>query len=246
MQPAAADAVTNTQASARWALSTTERLPRALTTVQTAPAVSPYYGWGAYAKRGFDLIAVAVALPLLVPLMALISVAIVVSSPGNPFFLHPRVGQGGRVFRCIKFRTMYPDAETRLFDDAELYVNYVAGDFKLRSQNDPRLFRFGRVLRRTSLDELPQVFNVILGHMSLVGPRPVVPVELDLYGPWRYAYLALRPGITGRWQINGRNHIRYPDRARLDSEYLRDWTFLADVVILLRTIPAVIRRRGNN
>ena len=196
-------------------------------------------------KRGFDLIAVVVALPLLVPLMALISVAIVASSPGNPYFLHVRVGQGGRVFRCIKFRTMYPDAETRLIHDPELYANYVASDFKLRSQNDPRVFRFGRILRRTSLDEIPQVFNVILGHMSLVGPRPVVPVELDRYGPWQYAYLAVRPGITGRWQINGRNHIRYPERASLDADYLRDWTFLEDVVILLRTIPAVIRRNGN-
>lgn len=208
------------------------------------PTVSSYHSWWRYVKRGFDIAVVLVALVPILPLVVLISVAVMISSPGNPFFLQDRIGRGGRTFKCIKFRTMHPNAEERLRADPGLHGRYLANDFKLGAHEDPRVFRVGRFLRRTSLDELPQLSNVLIGHMSLVGPRPVVPAELDRYGVWKGAYLAMRPGITGCWQINGRSHIRYPQRAQLDAEYLDQWRFGTDFIIILKTIPSVLRRRG--
>jgi exopolysaccharide production protein ExoY len=202
-----------------------------------------YHGWRRHLKRGLDLTAVIVALPLVLPVMASLALGVTLSSPGNPFFLQERVGHKGQRFRCIKFRTMYPDAEDRLNSDADLYAYYVANDFKLPIDRDPRVFPFGRLLRRTSLDELPQIVNVLVGDMSLVGPRPVVPAELPCYGQWEPAYLALRPGMTGRWQTDGRNNIRYPERAELDAEYLATWRLSSDIRILARTIPALFRHR---
>lgn len=228
---------------APWAPSRTEEVQRRLT---STPTVSRYHGWRRHLKRSFDVVSVIVSLPVWLPLAIFLGVAVFVSSPRNPFFRQARVGQHGEVFKCIKFRTMYTDAEQRLDSDPDLYAQYIANDFKLNAHDDPRVFWLGRLLRRTSLDELPQLINVLLGHMSLVGPRPVVPAELERYGPWTDAYLAVRPGITGRWQINGRNHVRYPDRAMLDAEYLEHWNFWTDIVILLKTIPSVIRRRGSH
>jgi len=171
---------------------------------------------------------------------------VAISSPGNPLFRQVRVGQGGKRFKCIKFRTMYRDAEARLHADSELYELYQLNDYKLPLADDPRIFPFGRFLRASSLDELPQLFNVLTGRMSLVGPRPVVPSELALYGPWADAYLAAVPGITGPWQVNGRNHIRYPQRAILDAEYIERWTFRSDLAIIAKTIPRVLRRDGSH
>lgn len=155
-----------------------------------------------------------------------------------------RVGRDGGVFRCWKFRTMYTDSEDRLSADPALYERYVTNDFKLEMGGDPRVTPLGRFLRRSSLDELPQLFNVLIGNMSLVGPRPVVVDELEMYGPWKDAYLAAKPGITGPWQCSGRNEIRYPERAMLDAEYLSSWRPARDMKILLRTVPAVLRRNG--
>ena len=226
-----------------WAPSRTEE---ARSSLRATPTVFRYHGWRRHLKRSFDVVAVIISLPLLVPLAIVLAAAVFVSSPGNPFFRQPRIGQNGKVFRCVKFRTMRADAERRLHSDPDLYAQYLSNDFKLSARDDPRVFWFGRLLRRTSLDELPQLFNVLLGQMSLVGPRPVVPAELERYGPWRDAYLAVRPGITGRWQINGRNQVRYPERAILDAEYLESWTFSTDITILLKTIPSVIRRHGSD
>lgn len=191
-------------------------------------------------KRGLDIAVSVVAAPLVLVVVVLICIGVVISSPGNPFFVQRRVGRGGATFPCVKFRTMYPGAVDRLHTDPELLAEYIANDYKLSAHDDPRVFWFGRLLRRTFLDEVPQVLNVLLGHMSLVGPRPVVPEELAMYEQWQFAYLAMRPGITGVWQINRRNQVRYPERARMDAAYFEHWTFWTDVVILVKTIPVVL------
>ncbi len=195
-------------------------------------------------KRLFDVVVSLVALVLLLPLLVTLAVVITLVSPGPSIFGQARVGRGGRRFRCLKFRTMYYDAEDRLRRDHALWDAYVANDFKLESDVDPRVTPVGRVLRATSLDELPQLLNVLVGHMSLVGPRPVVPPELASYGEHEEAYLSVRPGLTGPWQVSGRNDIRYPERARLDAAYAEGWTLRGDLWILLRTVPSVLRRKG--
>jgi exopolysaccharide production protein ExoY len=204
------------------------------------------YARGRLLKRTFDVATSLLLLPVAVPLMVLIAVLIKLTSRGPVFFRHERVGRGGQMFRLIKFRTMRVDAVARLHSDPNLYAEYVRNDFKLPNHSDPRVFSFGRALRRSSLDELPQLFNVLAGTMSLVGPRPVVVAELDRYGSLAWAYLELRPGITGRWQTDGRNDIRYPERAELDAEYLLNWRFRLDLSIVARTVPSVIRRRGTH
>ena len=170
---------------------------------------------------------------------------IVALDGANPFFGHRRVGRDGRVFRCWKLRSMVPDAEARLarhLAENPAAAREWAAARKL--SQDPRVTRVGRVLRRTSLDELPQVWNVLLGEMSLVGPRPVTTEELMRYGPARWAYLGVRPGITGLWQVRGRNRLSYAERVRLDAEYARDASLALDLGLLLRTVPAVLRLTG--
>lgn len=198
-------------------------------------------------KRSFDLTFALIGLLLLLPLMLLISVAIVIASPGSPVFRHRRVGRDGKEFRMLKFRTMCVDAEQRLHADADMYAQYLANDFKLDLREDDRVFPLGRLLRKISLDELPQLINVVLGQMSLVGPRPVERAQLPVsYGPMAAIYLSTRPGITGRWQVNGRSHVKFPERALLDADYVANWTFWTDIVILLQTVPSVVRRNGSH
>jgi lipopolysaccharide/colanic/teichoic acid biosynthesis glycosyltransferase len=192
-----------------------------------------------------DIVIATIALVIVAPLMIAISIAICVQSRGAPLFAQERVGRGGRGFRCWKFRSMYRDAEDILAHDPQLHARYVANDFKLNCEDDPRVTTIGRVLRTTSLDELPQLFNVLRGQMSLVGPRPVVPREVDhCYGPWAGEYLAVRPGLTGPWQVSGRNDIRYPERAVLDAHYVSTWTLRRDLAILVRTPMVLIRKAG--
>lgn len=193
-------------------------------------------------KRAIDIMIAIIALMVLSPLLLLTAAAIAITMGRPIFFAQRRVGHGGTPFRCFKFRTMSRDAEKRLND--HLRDNPDAADEwrttrKLRS--DPRITTIGQTLRVTSLDELPQLFNVLNGDMSCVGPRPVVPDELALYGRDVDAYLAARPGITGPWQVSGRNSLSYADRVALDRAYVQNWTLWADVVILARTIPAVAR-----
>jgi undecaprenyl-phosphate galactose phosphotransferase len=165
---------------------------------------------------------------------------------GRPvFFFQRRIGMHGRPFPCLKFRTMVPDAEVRL--QALLESDPAARaewqrDRKLR--NDPRVSRVGAWLRRTSLDELPQLFNVIRGEMSLIGPRPVVEEELRRYGPRAVFYLKTRPGLSGLWQVSGRNDLDYGHRVQLDCQYVRNWSPWWDVALLLATVRAVFTRRG--
>lgn len=198
--------------------------------------------WQRLAKSTLDRLLAVVGLVALLPLM--VAIALLVRSDGGPaMFRQVRVGRHGRAFRIWKFRTMCPDAEQRLHDEG-LYDDYVANGFKLPPDRDPRITRIGRWLRSTSLDELPQLFNVLGGSMSLVGPRPVIPAELELYGDLRRAYVSLRPGVTGYWQANGRSEVGFPERGIIDSYYYDHQSLRLDVRILARTIGAVIARRG--
>ena len=196
--------------------------------------------WGLAAKRVFDIGASVIGLILAAPLLGALSVVICLESPGAPFFRHQRVGLRGRRFGCLKLRTMRRDAEKRLRADSALYDEYRRHDFKIPNDRDPRTTRVGRWLRRTSLDELPQLWNVLVGEMSLVGPRPVVDEELEVYEGSRPTLLSMRPGITGAWAVGGRNCVGYPERCDLELRYVRDWGPWVDAKILMATIAAVI------
>ncbi|WP_126976527.1 sugar transferase [Frigidibacter oleivorans] len=195
-------------------------------------------------KRAFDLVLAVFLAPVIAPVIAVLWV--LVRLDGGPgFFGHVRVGRGGRMFHCWKIRTMVPDAEARLREhllaDPEAAAEW-ARDFKLA--RDPRITRIGGFLRKTSLDELPQFWNVIRGDMSFVGPRPVISEEMERYGKHRDAYCAVRPGVTGLWQVSGRNDVSYAERVALDVRYLQTASLLADLRIILQTAGAVLNRTG--
>ena len=198
-----------------------------------------------FVKRAIDVSAASLGLVFLSPLMILIAVLIRGHDGGPAVFSHTRIGQGGRAFSCLKFRTMVVDAEARLgallASDPEAAAQW-ARDQKLR--DDPRITGLGRFLRRTSLDELPQLFNILRGEMAVVGPRPIVADEIVRYGELFDAYASVPPGITGLWQISGRNDVSYDDRVELDATYARNWTVLGDISIMLKTAPAVLLKRG--
>ncbi len=195
------------------------------------------------AKVVIDRVGALVALILLSPVLAVIAVAVRRDSPGPVLFRQRRIGFGGRPFTIYKFRSMAGDAEERLRRDG-LYDTYVANGFKLPPGDDPRITRLGSMLRRTSLDELPQLLNVLRGSMSLVGPRPVVPDELACYGELASAYTGVRPGVTGYWQVNGRSDVGFPERAELDAYYYDNRSLRVDLRILVRTVVAVAFRIG--
>ncbi len=199
-----------------------------------------------FVYRTFDIVVASIAIVLLAPVFLALAVLIRFDSKGPILYRQTRVGLNGRLFRCHKFRTMWVDADKRLNDllaaSSALRVEY-ASTFKLRE--DPRITRIGRQLRRTSLDELPQLFNVLGGSMSLVGPRPVVPIETSLYGSSLRELLAVRPGLTGPWQVSGRNDLPYAERCHLDIAYCRDHSLWGDIKLLLKTVLVVIHPRGN-
>lgn len=195
-------------------------------------------------KRALDIGLTVAALPVVLFLCLLITLLVATTSRGPVLFRQERLGFGGRRFRMVKFRTMQVDAETRLRADPKMWDEYVRNDFKLPAETDSRVTAVGRFLRRSSLDELPQLANVLRGHMSLVGPRPIVPEEIERYGSDQSAYLSVRPGITGTWQVNGRSGVGYPDRTVLDREYVESWTLWTDICILLRTPFTVLSKRG--
>ncbi len=200
-------------------------------------------GW---TKRGFDVIVAVGLLALLAPLFLLVALAVKLQDGGPVLFRQSRIGRGGRSFRIAKFRTMVVDAEALLRANPDLHARYVHNGFKLNLGDDTRVSRLGRFLRASSLDELPQLLNVIRGDMSLVGPRPIVQPELHHYTQRgaAVAYLNSRPGLTGLWQVSGRNRLGYDDRIRLDLAYLASSSIVNDVKILLRTPLAVLRRDG--
>jgi len=194
-------------------------------------------------KRATDLLLAGTALVLVAPVMAIIALAIRLTSKGPVLFRQARIGQGGRRFTILKFRTMVPGADQQR--DA-LLARSVYSDARLfKVVDDPRVTPLGAVLRRTSLDELPQLWNVIRGDMSLVGPRPPLPSEVELYQSHHYARFDVKPGITGPWQVSGRNAIQDFDTViRLESAYIRRWSLWLDLELLFRTVPVVLSGRG--
>lgn len=202
-------------------------------------------GYADGAKRAFDLTLALVALPLVLP-MILVLMVMIRAEGGPGLFAHRRVGQYGVVFRCWKLRTMVVGAEERL--GAYLSANPAAAREWAETQkltHDPRVTRLGGILRRTSLDELPQILNVIRGEMSFVGPRPITASELERYAGNRRFYLMCRPGITGLWQVLGRNCASYDDRVALDRRYAETIGFVTDLSLILRTVPAVLHLTGS-
>jgi undecaprenyl-phosphate galactose phosphotransferase len=195
-------------------------------------------------KRVFDLTIAGLILILGSPVLLAIALK-VRGSGGAIFYGHKRVGQNGKIFPCYKFRTMAPNADVLLANllatDAEARSEWER-DFKLK--NDPRVTPIGNFLRKTSLDELPQLWNVLKGEMSLVGPRPVITAELERYGSQVDYYLEAKPGVTGLWQISGRNDVTYETRIYLDSWYVKNWSLFNDIVILFRTVKVVFKRDG--
>jgi exopolysaccharide biosynthesis polyprenyl glycosylphosphotransferase len=192
-------------------------------------------------KRSTDVVLASLAVALLAPVFIAVALTIKLSSSGPVFFRQPRIGRDGRAFTFLKFRSMYADADQR---KAELQdLNEADGPiFKIK--NDPRITPIGRFLRRTSLDELPQLFHVIAGHMSLVGPRPHLPEEVAAYGPLDYRRLTVQPGITCIWQVSGRSDLDFDTWVALDLEYIDTWSLWLDVKLMLKTVPAVLSGKG--
>ena len=193
-------------------------------------------------KRIADVVVAALALITLAPVLLLTALAIRLDSRGPALFRHRRVGKNGEPFDCLKFRSMDQDAEAVLAQDTSLHAVYRAHGYKLPEHLDRRVTRVGRLIRGTSIDELPQLVNVLRGEMSLVGPRPVVKDELEHYRGAERLLLSVRPGMTGAWAVNGRHHVSYPARAELELGYVREWSLLLDLRILSRTAQAVFRR----
>jgi lipopolysaccharide/colanic/teichoic acid biosynthesis glycosyltransferase len=199
-------------------------------------------GLGAAAKRLLDVTGALVALVALAPVMIAAAVAIVVESGWPPIFAQKRVGHGGRLFTVYKFRSMVRDADG-LKEKLKKYNEVTDGPtFKLKK--DPRVTKVGAFLRRTSLDELPQLINVLQGNMSLVGPRPALESEVMEYEPWQLARFAVKPGLTGLWQVSGRSNLGFVEMVSLDIEYSETWSLWQDIVLLARTPAAVISARG--
>jgi lipopolysaccharide/colanic/teichoic acid biosynthesis glycosyltransferase len=208
-----------------------------------AAARDPIAGLGAAAKRALDVVAGLAGLVLLAPLLAVLALLVKLDSAGPVLFAQQRVGRGGRTFRMFKFRTMRDGAESEKPAVAHLNASDDVRLFKI--VDDPRVTRLGRLIRRWSLDELPQLYNILMGHMSLVGPRPFFASDLADYQAHHFRRLAVRPGLTGLWQVSGRSDILdFEEVVRLDRRYIERWSLGLDLRILARTIPTVVRRRG--
>jgi exopolysaccharide biosynthesis polyprenyl glycosylphosphotransferase len=192
-------------------------------------------------KRVTDVLVAAMTLVLLLPLMLLVALLIRLESPGPVIFTQARVGKNGRVFLILKFRTMVADAQAV---QATMTADCAADPRFIKIECDPRVTRLGRLLRKTSIDELPQLWNVLCGDMSLVGPRPSQPSEVELYEPDHFTRLLVKPGVTGMWQVSGRSDLCFEDAVKLDSAYVRDWSTVLDLKILLKTVAVVLQCRG--
>jgi len=207
------------------------------------PADAPITG--GYPKRLFDIAAALCAIVLLFPLFLLIMAAIGLAERGPIFFRHQRVGRNGALFHCLKFRTMAVNSEEilrrHLAADSEATLEW-AETRKLK--NDPRITALGLGLRKTSLDELPQLINILRGDMSVVGPRPIVTAEIPKYGECIEQYMCARPGLTGPWQVSWRNDVDYARRVTLDRQYVENWSFWRDLGIIGRTVYVVLTSRG--
>jgi exopolysaccharide production protein ExoY len=196
-------------------------------------------------KRALDVAVSLTMLIALLPLVLFVALAIATDSRGPVLFVQRRIGRGGRIFPLLKFRTMVTDGEAVLAahfeSNSEMLIEW---EQYRKLRDDPRVTRTGAFLRRYSVDELPQIVNVLRGHMSLVGPRPVTTDELELLGERGPQIVSVRPGLTGLWAVSGRSDISYAERAQLEYRYAQDWNLWLDLKILLRTIPTVLRGRG--
>jgi exopolysaccharide production protein ExoY len=200
---------------------------------------------GGWIKRAFDVVAASLAIAVLFPLLLIIAAMICLLDSRPVVIRHERIGRGGKKFGCLKFRSMVVDSDRVLRD--HLATNPAAlseWTMTRKLTDDPRITPLGRILRKTSLDELPQLINILAGDMSFVGPRPIVEGEVHHYGPAMREYTRARPGLTGQWQVSGRNDLAYANRVALDKEYVSNWSFKRDIAIILMTIPAVVRARG--
>lgn len=217
-----------------------ENSPRACLEADPVPPI------GGIFKRFFDIAASLAGIAVLSPLFLMLVLLVKCADGGRVIYGHRRIGRNGKVFRCLKFRTMVENGD-------EVLAAHLAGNPRDREEwaatrklhHDPRVTRVGAVLRRLSLDELPQIFNILRGEMSFVGPRPVVRDELLMYGTSASFYLKSRPGLTGLWQVRGRNDVSYRTRVAFDRHYVRNWSFAFDLKILLWTVPAVLSSRGS-
>jgi lipopolysaccharide/colanic/teichoic acid biosynthesis glycosyltransferase len=227
-----------------------EGLKNQLSTGHTYPSEesnSARFSAGNLAKRTFDIVAAAALILIFMPLFALISCGVIISSPGPVFYSQLRIGRAGKPFKFFKFRSMVINADAVL-------KQFLEGDATARDQwakyqklvRDPRVTNFGRFLRVSSLDELPQLWNVLLGDMSLVGPRPCMASQHSLYGPHWAAYCSVRPGITGLWQVSGRSKLTFSERVELDARYVESRSFGFDLKIMMRTIAVVLRAEGSH
>ncbi|MGE0052563.1 MAG: sugar transferase [Hyphomicrobium sp.] len=196
---------------------------------------------GGYQKRILDIVVAGTALILLAPIMLIVSALIKLTIGGPVIFAHQRVGANGVAFPCLKFRSMVVDGDAILQQHLESDPAAAREWRETRKlKNDPRVTPLGKLLRKSSIDELPQLFNVLRGDMSCVGPRPIVAAELERYGTHVSDYLCVRPGLTGIWQVSGRSRLSYRHRVALDSLYVRRWSMGLDIALLLRTVPAVL------
>ena len=193
-------------------------------------------------KRLFDIIVSLLGLLILSPLFLLLTILIKCDSKGPVFFIQKRVGRNGKKFGIFKFRTMRINAEELIASFTPEQLKEWKENFKLK--NDPRITRVGKFLRNTSLDELPQLINIFVGHMSLVGPRPIVEEELEWYGEKKSVLLSVRPGLTGWWATNGRSEVSYPERCDYELYYVYNCSLLLDIKILFKTFSAVFSRKG--
>jgi len=201
---------------------------------------------GVGAKRVFDFTAALTMLLFAMPAMFFIAIIMYSTDRGPILFSHERIGRNGKRFRCLKFRSMIVNSQEALRRHLELFPQARAEwEATQKLRDDPRITPLGRFLRVTSLDELPQLINVIRGEMSLVGPRPIVQDEVVRYADQIEHYSAVRPGITGLWQVSGRSDCDYDERVQLDTLYVRQWSFIGDLVILIKTVKVVILRTGS-
>ena len=196
-------------------------------------------------KRVLDIIGATVGLIISLPISIFITILIKLESPGSVIYRQERIGKGGKTFVMYKFRTMCDDnpelERETLSGNPELLANYERFQ---KLENNPRLTQLGKILRRTSMDEIPQFWNILKGDMSLVGPRPFLAEQMDIYGDAYYDYIRLRPGMTGLWQVSGRNRLSFQERVQLDIYYVRNQSFWLDLYILLKTILVVLEQDG--
>lgn len=196
-------------------------------------------------KRIIDFVLALSVLVLLLPVFVIVAIFYLFGENKGPlFFAHKRVGKNGRYFNIYKFRTMIVNAEEKLKSDKDLYKKFVENGYKLETDEDPRITNFGRFMRKTSIDELPQLINVLIGNMSLVGPRPIVEEELKEYKNRKQEFLSVKPGVTGYWQVSGRSDVNYPERVDLELYYVQHKSLAFDIKILFKTVYTVILQKG--